>query len=93
MADYYIVVKHFKDGEDNGRYYPVNSKYPITDDIEVTEDRLNLLTEKGYIKKVKKQTVPLDEHTVKELKEIADNKGIEYDPKIKKADLIALLKE
>lgn len=93
MADYYIVVKHFKDGEDNGRYYPVNSKYPITNDIEVSEDRFNLLTEKGYIKKVKKQTVPLEEHTVKELKELADNKGIEYDPKIKKANLIALIKE
>lgn len=98
MADvkFYVVVKHFNDATDNARYYPTGEKYP-RENHKVTDERFKMLVDKGYLKAVKSATRPkldnLNDLTVKELKALAKKKGVEYDAKAKKAELIALLKE
>jgi len=71
------ILCKFKDGEFE------------TEDIDIAEK----LSNAGYKfeGELKKAAIP-DERTVKDLKTLLDEKGIEYDPKSKKQDLIELVK-
>lgn len=64
----------------------------IGDTIEVSEERLAVLKGKNLLQQAYVEEIDgYDDMTVKELKSELDSKGIEYDSKAKKADLIKLL--
>lgn len=77
------VLHGFIDGITN-QYYKIGSDYQG----ELAEKLISL----GYIEGTK-PSVDLAKLTVKELKNKADELGLEYKDNAKKADLIALIKE
>ncbi|MGX7075353.1 HeH/LEM domain-containing protein [Globicatella sanguinis] len=83
------VLKPFKDTTDKKYEYGVGDTFPRTGFTKVSEERQQYLVDLGFIAK---ETEDITKLTVAELKERLDNKGIEYDAKAKKDDLINLLK-
>lgn len=93
MAD--KVIEFFVDLQDGNREYNVGDTFPA-DGVEVSDERLEELRSSDNKRKrpvIKSDEDGLVDKTVVELKDIADEKGIEYDSKIKKAELIALLEK
>ncbi len=88
----YKVVRKFQD--DNGKVYEVGDNYST----KLSDARKNTLTtnknkyKKVYLESVEEE-VDYDSHTVAELKELADDKELDYKYDIKKANLIELLEK
>lgn len=93
----YEVVEDFTDLKDSDRVYRKGDAFPVKG-AKVSDERLKELLgaenkrKQPVIKEVEEK-VNLEDKTVSELKELADEKELEYDPKIKKADLIELLEK
>lgn len=93
----YKVIKDFTDEQAGGRVYRKDNVFPV-EGVQVSEERLKELSTKEnkrnevLIEEVAEK-VSLEDKTVAELKSIADEKELEYDPKIKKAHLIELLEK
>lgn len=93
----YEVVEDFTDLKDRKRVYRKGDAFPVKG-VKVSDERLKELLgaenkrKQPVIKEVEEK-VSLEDKTVAELKELADEKELEYDPKIKKADLIELLEK
>lgn len=93
----YKVIKDFTDEKAGGRVYRKDNVFPA-EGLQVSEERLKELSTKEnkrnevLIEEVAEK-VSLEDKTVAELKSLADEKELEYDPKIKKADLIELLEK
>lgn len=83
---FYPVLKPFEDLKDNHFVYGTNGNYPAKGK-ESKESRILELQEKGFIG----QPILDDSATLDEIKEVLDERGVEYDPKGKKADLLALV--
>lgn len=73
------VIKDFKDKQNKKKLYQVGDNY--------TGKREQELIDKGYLEP------GLSDLTMSQLKDKADAKGIEYDKRIKKDDLIKLLEK
>ena len=71
----------------DGEITPASDK-PIELDYKTAKNLLH----RGKAELATNGEKPLEEHTVKELKEILDDYGVEYDGKANKADLIELVK-
>lgn len=66
----------------------------IKDNVErivLDECAKDSLIKDGFKEVEIKNKSELNKHTLEQLKAIAEEKGLEFDPKIKKVDLIALL--
>lgn len=96
----YKVLEYFTDLQDNDYPYEVGSYYP-REGLEITEDRLVELSttknKRGIILIAKEEIedveeVPLSELSLKELQNIAKEQNIKNYKKLKKADIIKLLK-
>lgn len=93
----YEVIKAFSDLKDRKRVYREGDAFPV-EGVKVSDERLKELLgaenkhKQPVIKEVEEK-VSLEDKTVPELKALADEKELEYDPKIKKADLIELLEK
>ena len=85
----YEVISDFKDGD--GKVYLAGDSY----EKELTEEREEVLVTNGnkygrpFLKKVEEGK--LEDKTIPELKGLADERELEYDPKIKKEDLLKLI--
>lgn len=93
----YEVIEDFTDLKDRDRVYRKGDAFPV-EGVKVSEERLKVLlgsenNKKQPVIKEVDEKVSLEDKTVAELKELADEKELEYDPKIKKADLIELLEK
>lgn len=84
------------DQQDKNRYYKRGETYPAKGS-KATDERVQELLEKGHISLIeepKKGDIDsLEELTVKELKEIAKDKGLEGYSDLKKDELIELLEK
>jgi hypothetical protein len=95
----YPVFKVFKDGQDseylkdNGTkmVYGTNGNYP-REGYEPSADRVEELQTNGYIgDKIEEPKKLTKDNTVDEIKTELDERGVDYDVKAKKEDLLALL--
>lgn len=95
----YPVNKVFKDGQDRNyqkehgtkMIYGTNGDYP-REGYEPSADRVEELQEKGFIgDKIKEEKEFSLGNTVDELKAELDDRGVDYDTKATKKDLLALL--
>lgn len=107
MTNKFPVKYAFRDTQDNGYIYELNSEYP-RDGYEPTQKRIEQLggknkNKKSYIdigvevKEEKKDDFPklteaFNDLTVAELKDVAAERGIEGYSNMKKAELIEVLK-
>lgn len=81
------------DVKDKNRYYKKGAKYPY-ENAKVADERIKELLDKGHISEVEGYKEPtLNDYTVKELKEIAQEKGLEGYSDLKKDELIQLLEQ
>lgn len=78
----YEVIRRFRDK------YTGEAILPGATFICDENDRIKDLTERGIIKK---QGIDLDEMTKKEIMSMLDDKGIEYNPRQTKTELLKLL--
>lgn len=78
----YEVIRRFRDKYTGGIYLPGDAF--VSDET----DRIKDLVSRGIIKK---QDLNPDEMTKKEIMSMLDDKGIEYNPRQTKAELIELL--
>lgn len=83
------------DSLDNDQYYYGGAIYP-RQGLEVTQERLDELVEKGHIVKIDDEpSLPSKEEekpVVDEIKAALDELGIKYSSRAKKAELLELLK-
>lgn len=84
----YKVIYKFADGKDNNRIYEAEAVYPV-EGFEVSEARLKYLLDIGAIEE---DEVDIDKLTKEEIIEILTKKGVDFDSKAKKEELVALLK-
>ena len=75
------VIKRFRDKHAGGLYTP-------GDLFEAETARIEYLINLGYLKPIK---IDFNSMTKKEIMKLLDGKGIEYDAKAKKDELIELL--
>lgn len=79
------VIKAFNDAKDNNKLYSPKGLN------EYTGSRVNELIKKGYLEGEIIEEKEEKELTIAEIKALLDEKGIEYDSKMKKAELLAKL--
>lgn len=87
------VLKSFKDGEDNGKLYGVNGKFP-RDDHKPSEKIMKALAKGGFIEgevAEDKETEISSENTKREIKDYMGAKGIDYASSDTKKDLLSKL--
>ena len=96
----YKTTHAILDSLDKDQYYYGGAIYP-RQGLEVAQERLDELVEKGHIIKIddepslpsKEEEKPVvDEPTVDEIKAVLDELGIKYSSRAKKAELLELLK-
>ena len=87
------MLKSFKDGQDNGKFYGEGHTYPKGN--EPTKERIEFLVSEGFIQDKeeceKLKRVDLESMKKDELIALANKRKVEFDSKITKAELIDLL--
>lgn len=97
----YRVINTFADKFDNNVIYDVGDEYP-REGFEVGEERIKFLMQSdtllsgAAIEEVKddkedENTNDVEKLKVSEIRDLLTEKGIEYDPKAKKEELVKLL--
>lgn len=87
----YRTTKACRDMQDNEQYYYQGAIYP-REGLEVSSERISELLKAGHIVKIDEKNSDQDkELSVKDIKLKLDELGIDYDPKSKKTELLALL--
>lgn len=86
----YPVIKPFKDLEDEKFLYGKDVKEYPREGVKVAPERTKALQEKGYLGEMLEVTFSMD-NTVDELKAELNERGVDYDTKAPKKDLLALL--
>lgn len=84
----YITNYQIIDTEDGNRYYKKGAEFPAKN-AKVSDERIKILLEKKHIYEDKS----LKDYTVKELKEMAQEKELEGYSDLKKDELIELLEK